>query len=118
MEFISNESEVEDDRYKLIFSDGEEEDEQTLSASIEDQMFIDNDEGDCQQKSRNFHREFNNREIYVHFHNQARNPVEVMQEQTENYFGEDDMPELYDPEERDDVEFDFFETDKALAKKL
>ena len=35
MDFILNEAEVEDDQYKLVFSDGEDE-AHTLSASLED----------------------------------------------------------------------------------
>ena len=66
-----------------------------------------------------FYRELSNRENYVKFHNQTRNPIEVIEEENDEYYDKDDMPELFDLEERDDVEFDFFDndSDKALRFK-
>ena len=32
----------------------------------------------------------------------------MVEESDEDYFGEDDMPELFDPENRDEVDFDSF----------
>ena len=48
----------------------------------------------------------NNKEECVKFPNQTRDTEEVVEESDEDYFGEDDMPELFDPENRDEVEFD------------
>ena len=117
MDFILNEAEVEDDQYKLVFSDDDDE-AHALSASLEDQIFID-DSSQGEQESRHFYRDLNNRDNYVNFHNQTRNPVEVVDEvDDEEYYGEDDMPELYDPENREDVNFDFFANDQVKAKRF
>lgn len=113
MDFILNEAEVED-QYVLQFSDEEEEHE--LSAAVEDKMFI--DDAPIEQVSRSFYRDLNNWEHYLHFRNQTRNLVEVMQEHTEDYFGTDDLPELYEPQERECVEFDSFENNRQKAKKF
>ena len=78
MDFILNEAEVEDDQYKLVFSDDEDE-AHTLSGSLEDRMFID-DSSQGEQESKNFYRDLNNRNNYVNFHNQTRNLVEVLHE--------------------------------------
>ena len=53
------------------------------------------------------------------FPNQTRNPEEVVQESDDEYFGEDDMPELFDPENRDEVEFNSFDnsSNKSQAFK-
>ena len=61
----------------------------------------------------------NNKEEHVKFPNQARDPEEVVEESDEDYFGEDDMPELFDPEDRDEAEFDSFinSLDKSQAFK-
>ena len=37
----------------------------------------------------------NNRENYPRFANQTRNPIEVVNEPEEEYYGEDDMPEFF-----------------------
>ena len=42
----------------------------------------------------------------VKFSNQTRNPDEVVDESEDEYYSEDDMPELFNPENREDVEFD------------
>ena len=46
----------------------------------------------------------------VRFSNQTRNPHEVAGESEDEYYGEDDMPELFDPEHRGDVGFDLFDS--------
>ena len=117
MDFNLNEAEMEDDQYKLVFSDDEDE-AHGLSATLEDRMFID-DSSQGEQETRNFYRDLNNRVNYVNFHNQTRNPVEVVDEvNDEEYYGEDDMPELYDLENREDVNFDFFANDQVKAKRF
>ena len=50
----------------------------------------------------------NNKEERVKFPNQTRDPEEVVEESDGDYFEEYDMPELFDPENRDEVEFDYF----------
>ena len=104
MDFILNEAEVEDDQHKLVFSDDEDK-AHVLSTSLEDRIFI-NDSSQGEQESRIFYRDLNNRDNYVNFHNQTRNPVEVVDEvDDEEYYGEGNMPELYNPENREDVNF-------------
>ena len=46
----------------------------------------------------------------VKFSNQTKNPHEVTDESEDEYYGEDDMPELFNPEDREDVEFDLFDS--------
>ena len=40
----------------------------------------------------------------VKFSNQTRNPHKVADESEDEYYGEDEMPEFFDPEHREDVE--------------
>ena len=53
------------------------------------------------------------------FVNQTRNPEEAVQESDNEYFREDDMPELFDSENREEVEFNSFEnsSNKSQAFK-
>ena len=116
MDFILNETEVGDNDFKLVFSDDEvEEMESDDYSSAEDEMFID-DSG--QEEDRSFYRNFNNREEYHQFINQTKNPVEVVKEYETKYFGGDDLPELFDPEDSEDVNFDYFESDRDKAAKF
>ena len=111
-----NETEVADNDFKLVFSDDEvEEMESDDYSSAEDEMFID-DSG--QEEDRSFYRNFNNREEYHQFINQTKNPVEVVKENETKYFGGDDLPELFDPEDSEDVNFDYFESDRDKAAKF
>ena len=96
MGFILNEAKVERKDYKLVFSDDEMEEH---SSTEEDSSFI--DDSLEEEDDRNFYRDLNNRENYQRFANQTRNPIEVVNEPEEEYYGEDDMPELFDPENRE-----------------
>ena len=66
-----------------------------------------------------FFRSLNNKEERVKFPNQTRDPEEVVEESNGDYFGEHDIPELFDLENRDEVEFDSFinSLDKSQAFK-
>ena len=55
-----------------------------------------------------FYRSADNNK-HVKFSNQTRNLDEIIDELEDEYYGEDDMPELFDPENREDVEFDSFD---------
>ena len=55
---------------------------------------------------------------YSRFENQTRNTIEVINADTEDYFGNDSQPELYAPEVRDNVEFYFFENYEKSAEKI
>ena len=96
MGFILNKAKVERKDYKLVFSDDEMEED---SSTEEDSNFI--DDSLEEEDDRNFYRDLNNRENYQRFANQTRNPIEVVNEPEEEYYGEDDMPELFDPENRE-----------------
>ena len=78
MDSVLIEAEIEDNNV-ILFSDVKEEDDN--QQSVEDRMFIDDDTS-AEQESRSFYRDLNNRENYLTFQNQTRNPVEVMQERT------------------------------------
>ena len=96
MDFILNEAIQEDDEFKLVFSDDSEgefsEEEQELN-------FTDDDEGE-EQEEASFYRNVDNNER-VKFSNFI-NPDKVVNES-------EDMPELFDPEKRKDVEFHLFD---------
>ena len=52
------------------------------------------------------------------FLNQTRNFNEIIRESHQEYFGEDDLPELFDPENREEVEFDLFEKNQSKSSKF
>ena len=78
--------------------------------TIADEEFIDDSITEEEQGDESFCRNLNNRDEYVNFYKQTRNPIEVINEEEPDYFGEDDMPELFDPEDRDQVDFDLFDS--------
>ena len=88
------------------------------SSSEEDSAFI-NDSLNEKEEDESFYRNLNNRADYPRFANETRNPIEVVNEPVEEYHGEDDMPELFDPENREEVNFDLFASDyeKAMRSK-
>ena len=109
---------MEDEQLKLVSSDDDEMEEELSSASIvEDRMFIDNSVQE-EQENRSFYRDLDNRENYSRIINQIRNPVEAFNEHEEEYYREDNMLELYDPENRDEVNFDSFDTDQDKAMRF
>ena len=83
-------------------------------------MFVcDSSSDEDGEHDASFYRSLNNKEERVKFPNQIRNPEEVVEESDVDYFGEDDMLELFDPENRDEVDFDSFinSLDKSQAFK-
>ena len=104
MDFILNEAIQEDDEFKLVFSDDSEGE---FSKEEQELNFIDDNEGE-EQEEASFYRNVDNNER-VRFSNQTRNPDKVVNESEDEYYGEDDMPELFDPEKREDVEFHLFD---------
>ena len=115
MAFILNEVEVESEQFKLVFSDDDEEmvDISSTNTTAEDRAFI--DDSSRSEEDLSFYRDINNREHYPRFINQTHNPVEVVNETKEEFYGEDDMPEMYAPENKEDVDFDLFDTDQDIA---
>lgn len=85
------------------------------STTAEDEIFIDDSDQDDEEEDPSFYRSFDNREEYHRFRNQTKNPVEVVKEPESKYYGEDNMPELFDSENREDVTFDLFENDRDKA---
>ena len=115
MDFTLNTAEIEDDDFKLVFSDDEVEGmESNDSTAAEDEIFFDESDQE-EEEDRSFHRNFDNREEYPWFTNQTKNPVEVVKEPEVEYFGEDDLPELFDPENWEEVNFDAFGGDYDRA---
>ena len=107
MNFILNEAIEEDNKFKLVFPD---ESEGELSEEDEELNFID-DTAEEEQQDQSFYREVDNQPLK--FVNQTRNFNEVIQESHQEYFGEDDLPELFDPENREEVEFDYSERNQS-----
>ena len=74
---------------QIIFSDDREFTEEEGEFSSADDEFI--DDAPCEEEQdESFYRNLNNREEYVKFPNQTRNPIEVLEEPEEDYFGEDE----------------------------
>ena len=112
MDFILNEAIEEDNEFKLVFSD---ESEGGLSEEDEELNFID-DTAEEEQQDQSFYREVDNQPFK--FLNQTRNFNEVIQESHQEYFGEDDLPEMFDPENREEVEFDCSERNQSRSTKF
>ena len=104
MDFILNEAIEEDNEFKLVFSD-----------DSEGELFIDHVvEEEPQDES--FYRKVDNQPLK--FLNQTRNFNEIIRESHQEYFGEDDLPELFDPENREEAEFDFSEKNQSRSSKF
>ena len=119
MDFILNEAFEEDKDFKLVFSDDSNEEftEGEEEFSSADEEFI--DDAPCEEEQDDsFYRNLNNRDEYIKFPNQMKNPIEVVEEPEEDYFGEDDISELFDPENREEVDFDLFYTDTDKSSKF
>ena len=127
MDFILNDAVEEEKDYKLAFSDEQsssdeeffnDDEERYDESTIADVEFIDDSITEKEQEDESFYRNLNNREEYVNFSKQIRNPIEVVNEEEPDYFGEDDMPELFDPEDREQVDFDLFDSSSDRSMKF
>ena len=60
-----------------------------------------------------------NREDYINFSNQTRNPIEVVDKEEPDFLGKEDLPELYDREDREQVDFDLSDStaDKSAQSR-
>ena len=79
------------------------------------------DDTDQQGEGVSFYRQLDpeNIEGYPKFPNSTKNPKEGVYEDEEPYFGEEDThPELYDPEDRNFVDFDKFDGFGKSVKKF
>ena len=102
MDFILNEASVEDDDFNN-FSDELSEEE---FSEDESDLFIDEEVSDGEQNP-SFYRSLENSLERVKFINQETNvgPNDFDGE----YFADDNQPELYNPENAENVEFNSFE---------
>ena len=111
MDFILNKAMQGDNEFKLVFSD-----------DIEGELFEEEDEGgeelnfidhvvEEEPQDESFYRKVDNQPFK--FLNQTRHFNEVIQDSHQEYFGEDDLPELFDPENREEVEFDYSERNQS-----
>ena len=112
MDFIFNEAEVAEDDFKLRFSD--DSDEESASPPSEDNDFITDEEIEAENEP-SFYRSVDNREEFYQFKNQFKNPVEVPKRSEDEFYGEDDLPEMYVPEKREHVTFHLFQNEKERA---
>ena len=99
MEFIIDQADVSDND---LYSDESTDNEG--STPSDDDFFTDNEE--VIENYKSIYREFNNREEFHKFKNQIKNPVEEHQNQTSDFYGDDDLSEMSSPGDRDYVEFD------------
>ena len=87
-----------------------------MITTTDDRQFI--DDSSEQVEDRSFYRDINIREHYPRFINQTRDPVEVVNEPEEEFYGEDDMPEMYDLKKREDIDFHLLDTDHDRAMRF
>ena len=113
MEFIQLEA-GKDSQYQPISNEVDDDDEEVPNDEME--HFIDNSQGP--EEDISFYQNLNNQDQYYNFPNQTQNVRDAIAEDCEMYFGEgkDSQPELYTPEDRDSVEFDFLGFQKCIKK--
>ena len=104
MDFIIDEAEVKEDFYSGDFSENESKQsaDDFLASDIEEET----------ENDASFYRSFDNREEFHQFKNQIKNPVDETKRSEGEFYGEDDLPEIFLPKEREHVEFHSFQKDK------
>ena len=105
MDFIIDEAEVEDDFYGSSEDESEQSEDNFSASDIEEET----------ENDASFYRSFNNREEFCQFKNQIKNPVDETKRSKGEFFGEDDLPEMFSAEEREHVEFHLFQKYKERA---
>ena len=89
MDFIQTESIQEDHDFILSFSDkSDEEQEPTIS----DEEFTDDDSIEEDREDASFYRGVDNRENYFYFSNQTKNPIQLINREHSDNFGNDNQP--------------------------
>ena len=89
MDFIQTESIQEDDDFISSFSDkSDEEQEPTIS----DEEFTDDDSIEEDREDASFYRGVDNRENYFYFSNQTKNPIQLINREHSDNFGNDNQP--------------------------
>ena len=81
----------EDNEFKLVISDESEGELFEEEDEGEELIFVDNDV-EVEPKDESFYRKVDNQPLT--FLNQTRNFNEIIQESHQEYFGEDDLPEI------------------------
>ena len=114
MDFILNEAIEEDNHFKLVFSD--ESDGEFFEEEGEELNFIDDTIEEEETQDESFYRKVDNQPLK--FLNQTRNFNEVLQNEDYEYYGVDDLPEFFDLENREEVEFDISEKNELKATNL
>ena len=112
MDFILNEAIEEDNEFKLVFSDDSEEELEDKGQELD---FVD-DTIEEEPQDESFYRKVDNQPFT--FLNQTKNLKDVIEEINQEYFGEDDFPEMFDPENREEVEFDISEKNESRSTKF
>ena len=85
MDFIIDEAEVEDDFYGSSDNESEQSEDNFSASDIEEET----------ENDASFYRSFNNREEFCQFKNQIKNPVDETKRSKGEFFGEDDLPEMF-----------------------
>ena len=112
MDFIIDEVELSDD---FNSENSDYSDEERVSSADDD--FIEY-EGDDNGDDLTFYRRFENRSRFDIFENQVKNPVDESVRSEGAYYGEDDQPEMFSPENRGQIDFHSFENYKERAESL
>ena len=107
MDFILNEASVEDAEFNNISDESDEE-----YSEDESELFMDEKLSDSEQ-DRSFYRSHDNNAERATFFNQEK--IADPNDFDGEYFGDDNQPELFDPENAEDVEFNTFENDQDLS---
>ena len=100
-----------------FYSDSEKNWYDEFFCQSEDDEFIDDsiDENN-EQTDEIFYQKMENRKQYVKFLNQTIYSIKTIYENHADFFGEEDLPELFDPEDREQVEFNEFHSAKTFKK--
>ena len=114
MDFILNEAIEEDNDFKLVFSD--ESVGELFEEEGEELNFIDDTIEEEERQDESFYRKVDNQPLFEStFLNQTRNFNEALQNEDYEYYSVDDLPELFDPENREEVELDIPEKNESKA---
>ena len=110
-----NEAIEEEGSFKLVSSDESDGEYSEVKQSFDEEFICDLSENE-EQQGPSFYRSVDNKTESVKFANQVEKPEEVADESEDEYFGEDDKPELFDPEIRENVEFHAFSSASNKSK--
>ena len=81
-------------------------------------IFLTDDEETETENDQSFYRNFGNREEFHKVKNQIKNPVERHQKRKSDFYGDDDLPEMFSSENREYVEFDTSQCTKERASNI